>query len=67
MNLSVGKRVDLIRGSGRRIGSYFCVMFRDLRMKLVLKQLVMHPKIKKLKHKKRTLFAFCDIKDNAIW
>ena len=61
------KRVDLMRGSSRRMGSYFYVMFRNLRMELVFKQLVIHPETKKLKHTKRTLLAFCDIKDAAFW
>ena len=48
------KKVGLIRGSGRRMGSLFYVMFRNIRMELVLKQLVAHPKLENLKHKKRT-------------
>ena len=71
MNLSMeahgGKKIGLIRGSGGRMGSYFYVMFRDIRMELVLKQLAAHPEIKKLKHTKRTLLAFRDIKDAAFW
>ena len=62
-----GKKVGLIRGSGGRMGSFFYVMFRDIRMELVLKQLVAHPEIKKMKLPKRTLLAFPDIKDNAFW
>ena len=58
MEANGGKRVVLIRGSGGRMGSYFYVMFRDLRMESVLKQLVIHPKIKRLKHTKRTLLTF---------
>lgn len=62
-----GKKVGLIRGSGGRMGSYFYVMFRDVRMELVLKQLVAHPEIKKIKQKRRTLLAFRDIKDDTFW
>ena len=62
-----GKKVGLIRGSDGRKGSYFYVMFHNIRMELVLKQLMAHPEIKKLKHEKRTLLAFRDIKDDAFW
>ena len=48
-----------------RISTY--VMFRDLRVELILKQLVMHPEIKKLKHKNKTLLAFSNTKDNTFW
>ena len=48
MEANDGKKVGLIRGSGGRMGYYFYVMFRNLRMEFVLKQLVAHPKIKKL-------------------
>ena len=62
-----GKKVGLIRGSGGRMGSFFYVMFRDIRIELVLKQLVAHPEIKKMKLSKRTLLVFRDIKDNVFW
>ena len=40
MEANGGRKVGLIRGSGGRMGSYFYVMFRNLRMEFVLKQLV---------------------------
>ena len=61
------KKVGLIRGSGMRMGSMFYVMFRNVRMELVLKQLVKHPDIKKLKHKRRTALAFRDIGDENFF
>ena len=43
-------------------------MFRNLRIELVLKQLVAHPEIKKMKGvPKRTLLAYRDIKEPAFW
>ena len=47
--------------------SYFYVMFRDIRMKLALKQLVARPDIKNMKHPKKTQLAFCNIRDPAFW
>ena len=66
MEANGGKKLGLIRGSGGRMASLFYVMFRSIRMALVLKQLVAHPEIKKLKHKKRTALAFRDIKDEIF-
>ena len=43
-------------------------MFRNLHQELVLKQLVAHPEIKKMKGvPKRTLLAYRDIKEPAFW
>ena len=67
MEANGGKKLGLICGSGGRMASYFYVMFRDLRMELVLRQLVAHPDIKKLKYTKRTALAFQDIKDESFW
>ena len=61
------KKVGLIQGSGGRMGSFVYIMFRNLRMELVLKQLAAHPEIKEMKLPKRTLLAFRDIKETAFW
>ena len=67
MEANGGRKLGLIRGSGGRMGSLFYVMFRNIRQELVLRQLVAHPDIKKLKHKKRTALAFRDIKDENFF
>ena len=67
MEANGGKRIGHIHGSGGRMGSYFYIMFHAICMEFVLKQLVAHPGINKLKHKKKIVLAVRDIKDGAFW